>query len=92
MPNVFSALCLNSRGLNTFVRYNPFQRIFKILLSPEYLPAMRRRRTAEPMGDTASNFGNAMDELMRHQPSLKKLATTSIVNVSVVSIDGSISF
>ena len=81
MPNVFSALCLNSRGLNAFVRCKPFQRLFKVLLSPEYLPAMRRRRTAEPMGDTASNLGNAMDELMRHQPSLKVEATTAIVKV-----------
>ena len=81
MPNVFSALCLNSRGLTAFVKCKPFQRLFKVLLSPEYLPAMRRRRTAEPMGDTASNLGNAMDELMRHQPSLKVEATTAIVKV-----------
>lgn len=82
MPNVFSALCLNSRGLNAFIKYNPFRKLFRILISPEYLPAMRRRRTAEPMGDTASNLGNAMDELMRHQPSLKIEATTAIVDVS----------
>lgn len=81
MPNVFSALCLNSRGLNAFIKCNPFQSLFKVLLSPEYLPAMRRRRTAEPMGDTASNLGNAMDELMRHQPSLKVAATTAIIQV-----------
>lgn len=81
MPNVFSALCLNSRGLNAFIKCNPFQSLFKVLLSPEYLPAMRRRRTAEPMGDTASNLGNAMDELMRHQPSLKVAATTAIIQL-----------
>lgn len=81
MPNVFSALCLNSRGLNAFINCNPFQSLFKVLLSPEYLPAMRRRRTAEPMGDTASNLGNAMDELMRHQPSLKVAATNAIIQL-----------
>lgn len=59
----------------------PFERLFKVLLSPDYLPAMRRRKSSDPMGDTASNLGNAMDELMRHQPSLKGQAMTAIVKV-----------
>jgi len=33
-------------------------------------------------GDTASNLGNAMDELMRHQPSLRTDATKAIIKVS----------
>lgn len=81
LPNVFSALCLNTRGLNAFVECKPFERLFKVLLSPDYLPAMRRRRSSDPMGDTASNLGNAMDELMRHQPSLKQNATTAIIKL-----------
>lgn len=81
LPNVFSALCLNTRGLNSFVACKPFERLFKVLLSPDYLPAMRRRRSSDPMGDTASNLGNAMDELMRHQPSLKQAATGAIIKL-----------
>ena len=81
LPNVFSALCLNNRGLDAFVACKPFERLFKVLLSPDYLPAMKRRRSAEPMGDTASNLGTAMDELMRHQPSLKTAATTAIIKL-----------
>merc|ERR1719412_646991 len=81
LPNVFSALCLNTRGLNAFVTCKPFERLFKVLLSPDYLPAMRRRRSSDPMGDTASNLGNAMDELMRHQPSLKQAATGAIIKL-----------
>lgn len=81
LPNVFSALCLNSRGLAAFVACKPFERLFKVLLSPDYLPAMRRRRSSDPMGDTASNLGNAMDELMRHQPSLKAQAMKAIVKL-----------
>ncbi|KAK7074780.1 E3 ubiquitin-protein ligase huwe1 [Halocaridina rubra] len=81
LPNVFSALCLNSRGLAAFVACKPFERLFKVLLSPDYLPAMRRRRSSDPMGDTASNLGNAMDELMRHQPSLKTQAMKAIVKL-----------
>lgn len=81
LPNVFSALCLNTRGLAAFVQYKPFDRLFEVLLSPIYLQAMRRRRSSDPMGDTASNLGNAMDELMRHQPSLKTEATKAIIRL-----------
>lgn len=45
---------------------------------------MRRRRSAEPMGDTATNLGNAMDELMRHQPGLRAEATSAMVKVSAL--------
>ncbi|XP_046372246.1 E3 ubiquitin-protein ligase HUWE1-like isoform X1 [Haliotis rufescens] len=81
LPNVFSALCLNTRGLEAFVECRPFDRLFKVLLSPDYLPAMRRRRSSDPFGDTASNLGNAMDELMRHQPSLRTDATKAIIKL-----------
>ncbi|XP_015599094.1 E3 ubiquitin-protein ligase HUWE1 isoform X3 [Cephus cinctus] len=81
LPNVFSALCLNQRGLESFVKCRPFERLFKVLLSPVYLSAMRRRRSADPLGDTASNLGNAMDELMRHQPTLKVDATSAIIKL-----------
>ena len=30
LPNVFSALCLNTRGLNAFVACKPFERLFKV--------------------------------------------------------------
>lgn len=33
------------------------------------------------LGDTASNLGSAVDELMRHQPTLKTDATTAIIKV-----------
>ncbi|XP_064415282.1 E3 ubiquitin-protein ligase HUWE1 isoform X2 [Latimeria chalumnae] len=81
LPNVFSALCLNARGLQSFVQCQPFERLFKVLLSPDYLPAMRRRRSSDPLGDTASNLGSAVDELMRHQPTLKTDATTAIIQL-----------
>ncbi|XP_018615997.1 E3 ubiquitin-protein ligase HUWE1 isoform X2 [Scleropages formosus] len=81
LPNVFSALCLNARGLHSFVQCQPFERLFKVLLSPDYLPAMRRRRSSDPLGDTASNLGSAVDELMRHQPTLKTDATAAIIKL-----------
>ncbi|KFM70450.1 E3 ubiquitin-protein ligase HUWE1, partial [Stegodyphus mimosarum] len=81
LPNVFSALCLNARGLQSFVACKPFEKLFRVLVSPEYLPAMRRRRSSDPIGDAASNLGNAMDELMRHQPSLRTDATAAIIKL-----------
>ncbi|RZB39554.1 DUF913, HECT, DUF908 and/or WWE domain containing protein [Asbolus verrucosus] len=81
LPNVFSALCLNNRGLQSFIKCKPFEKTFSVLLSPDYLPAMRRRRSSEPMADTACNLGNAMDELMRHQPTLKTDAIKAIIDL-----------
>lgn len=81
LPNVFSALCLNTRGLQSFVACKPFEKLFRVLVSPDYLPAMRRRRSSDPLNDTASNLGNAMDELMRHQPSLRTDATAAIIKL-----------
>lgn len=80
LPNVFTALCLNRRGLEAFVELKPFERLFKIFLSPDYLQAMKRRRS-ESIGDTATSLGNAMDELMRHQPSLRSEAIKAIIKL-----------
>lgn len=87
LPNVFSALCLNTRGLESFVKYSPFEKLFRVLISPVYLSAMRRRRSSDPMGDTASNIGNAMDELMRNQPSLKTPAIRAIIRLLEEIVD-----
>lgn len=81
LPNTLSALCLNTRGLEAFVLCKPFERLFQILVSPEYLPAMKRRRSSDPQGDTAMHLGSAMDELMRHQPTLKTDAMKAIIQL-----------
>lgn len=80
LPNTFSALCLNNAGLQAFQSRKPFEKIFRVLISPEYLPAMRRRK-ADLSNDTATNLGNSMDELMRHQPSLRADVVTAIINL-----------
>lgn len=77
LPNTFSALCLNNAGLQAFQARKPFEKIFRVLISPDYLPAMRRRK-ADVSNDTATNLGNSMDELMRHQPSLRGDVVTAI--------------
>jgi len=37
------------------------------------------------LGDTASSLGSAVDELMRHQPSLRSEATKAIIKVYTLS-------
>ncbi len=54
-----------------------------MLILPEYLPAMRKKKGAE-LGDTASSLGVAMDELMRHQPALRVNVIAALVRVSEV--------
>lgn len=82
LPQAFSALCLNERGLRAFMDCNPFEKLFKVLLSTKYLNAMRRRRnSSDPAGDTAVSLGTAIDELMRHQPTLKPTAMNAVIKV-----------
>jgi E3 ubiquitin-protein ligase HUWE1 len=93
LPTVFSALCLNQNGLDAFIKSKPFDKLFQVLLSPDYLPAMKRRRNTDQVNGanlngagssssgTASQLGSAMDELMRHQPSLRTEAMNSIIKL-----------
>jgi len=71
LPNIFTALCLNESGLNEFKKYDPFDKMFKVLINQDYLPAMKRRRSSESANDTATGLGSSVDELMRHQNSLR---------------------
>ncbi|CAF4058439.1 unnamed protein product, partial [Adineta steineri] len=81
LPNIFSSLCLNARGLENFMEYKPFHKFFRVLLSPKYLPAMKQRRGTDTIYGTASCLGNAFDELMRHQVSLRTEAMKSIITL-----------
>ena len=48
---------------------------------------MRRRRTNEGYGDTAASLGGAVDELMRHQPTLRAQAMQDVVKVSLPEVE-----
>jgi E3 ubiquitin-protein ligase HUWE1 len=73
LPNGFGACCLNGVGLDKVMTANPFKNLFSVLYSETY-----RRILYE--NDTASNIGNAVDELMRHQPKLKDLLIAEILH------------
>lgn len=44
LPNTFTALCLNERGLHTFIAEDPFEHLYNILVSAKFISAMKRRR------------------------------------------------
>ena len=81
LPNIFTALCLNEHGLNEFKKYDPFDKMFKVLINQDYLQAMKRRRSSESVNDTATVLGSAVDELMRHQNSLRVPAIKAVIKL-----------
>ncbi|KAI6651641.1 E3 ubiquitin-protein ligase HUWE1-like [Oopsacas minuta] len=82
---MLSALCLNERGLNVFLQAQPFDRLFSILISPEYLSAMRKRKNVESsttgFDATPAVLGSSMDQLMRHQPTLRSHVFDSLIKL-----------
>uniref|UniRef100_A0A914CM31 Uncharacterized protein n=1 Tax=Acrobeloides nanus TaxID=290746 RepID=A0A914CM31_9BILA len=79
LPNICSALCLNERGLKSFNEQNPLQRIFRIIFSTKFLSSIRKRKNE--IFDTATTLGAAFDELMRHQPTLRKEVVSAFCQV-----------
>lgn len=62
--HAFGAICLNSAGLEMFYEANPLPQFFKLMTATSFVT------NANDVG-TAPLLGNAMDELIRHHPSLK---------------------
>ncbi|EOA93149.1 E3 ubiquitin-protein ligase HUWE1, partial [Anas platyrhynchos] len=62
------------------VSFGGTPRDFNTLLGPPHHPFWGLPPgSSHQGGDTASNLGSAVDELMRHQPTLKTDATTAII-------------
>ena len=56
LPNTLSALCLNARGLQVFIDADPFDHLFGVLINPEYLPAMRKKKGVDHAGERWGEF------------------------------------
>ncbi|PIC34687.1 hypothetical protein B9Z55_014266 [Caenorhabditis nigoni] len=78
LGNVFTAMCLNERGLRQFKSYEPFNQIFRIVLSVKFLVTLRKKRTSDVF-ESAQAIGGALDDLMRHYPDLKHDMLKSII-------------
>ncbi|PAV89438.1 hypothetical protein WR25_24388 [Diploscapter pachys] len=79
LANVFTALCLNDKGLKQFTAYEPFDQFFKIIISIKFLTTMKKRRSE--MTDAAQNVGTALDDLLRHQPTLRQSMLNSLIKI-----------
>lgn len=72
IPNAIGAICLNQAGLDLFNSRHLIPKLFSLFTSERHTKVFQDR-------DNANAFGAAIDELMRHQPSLKPLVMESIM-------------
>ncbi|KAF9918729.1 hypothetical protein BX616_006259 [Lobosporangium transversale] len=72
LPGAFGAICLNPAGLEMFNKEFSIKKFFDIFTSIPHVQAFQDN-------DVASNLGVSMDELIRHQPSLKANVMSEIV-------------
>ena len=66
LPNLLAAVCLNQRGLDAFTSRRCLGKLFGVLVLPQY--------QAQLGCPTPGILGSAMDELLRHQPTLRDAA------------------
>ncbi|KAI9832451.1 MAG: hypothetical protein M1826_001775 [Phylliscum demangeonii] len=65
VPRAFGAICLNAAGMTLFKESDALESFFDIFLSPAHIVCMTTNH------DLPRDLGSAMDELIRHHPSLK---------------------
>lgn len=78
VPNAIGAICLNEAGLELFNsrRDAIFTRMFSIFTSPRHVKVLQDR-------ETATMYGQSLDELIRHQPSMKQ----AVLDATLVVLD-----
>ena len=78
LPNVLTALCLNANGLQNFIKMKPFEKILSIFIKPEYMTILQG---VSSLYETSVSLGKAIDQLIRHQPSLRVPCLNSMVQI-----------
>ncbi|KAF9096459.1 hypothetical protein BGX23_011187 [Mortierella sp. AD031] len=71
IPGAFGAICLNAAGLAMFKEKFDMKQLFDIFTSIPHIRAFQDN-------DGASNLGMSVDELVRHQPSLKPTVLSAV--------------
>ncbi|KAI8600747.1 hypothetical protein EDD21DRAFT_306070, partial [Dissophora ornata] len=71
IPGAFGAICLNEKGLEMFNKEFKLKTFFNIFTSAPHVRAFQD-------SDIASNLGMSVDELVRHQPTLKPMVMTEV--------------
>ncbi|BGP42101.1 E3 ubiquitin-protein ligase tom1 [Rhodotorula kratochvilovae] len=74
IPNAIGAFCLNQAGLAQFAERDLIPTYFRIFTSPDHFELLRDR-------DSAVVIGSAIDELVRHHPTLRDKVMQTIMTV-----------
>ncbi|KAG0269162.1 hypothetical protein DFQ27_004558 [Actinomortierella ambigua] len=74
IPGAFGALCLNSTGLEMFKKEFHLRKFFDVFTSVPHARAFQDN-------DSVTNMGLAVDELVRHQPTLKPAVNKEIMGM-----------
>ena len=73
LPALLSCLCLNARGLKSFIAAHPLDSISAVFLNKKYLSCIN--------ADTPVMLGSLFDELLRHQPTLLQSGVQTVINM-----------
>ena len=73
IPQAFGAICLNTAGLDLFLKSGALETFFEVFESPDHVKSM----SAEI--DLPRLLGGSFDELVRHHPRLKSAVMLSVV-------------
>ncbi|MCJ1392495.1 hypothetical protein MMC18_005362 [Xylographa bjoerkii] len=73
IPQAFGAICLNTAGLDLFLKSGALESFFEVFESPDHVKSM----SAEI--DLPRLLGGSFDELVRHHPKLKSAVMLSVV-------------
>ena len=76
VANAIGAFCLNQAGLDHFLTRDLIAKYFAVFTSPAHYVLLRDR-------DSAVNLGSAIDELVRHHPTLKAKMLDTIFSIFV---------
>ncbi|MCJ1250646.1 hypothetical protein MMC30_007874 [Trapelia coarctata] len=73
IPQAFGAICLNTSGLELFLKSNALESFFEVFESPDHVKSM----SAEI--DLPRLLGSSFDEIVRHHPRLKPNVMSSVI-------------
>ncbi|GMS94105.1 hypothetical protein PENTCL1PPCAC_16280 [Pristionchus entomophagus] len=79
MSQVFSAFCLNERGMTQFLKFKAFDEMIRIVLTAKYINTMKRRRGGDLMDDCSYNMGTTLDDLLRQKADLREQCLDSFI-------------
>lgn len=75
IPQAFGAICLNTTGMDLFMKSDALDKFFEIFESPDHVRSMSIE------GELARLLGSSFDELVRHHPRLKKPVMISVMTM-----------